>query len=51
MLKKKCPECGAYTYSTNREMEKCGECGVDISKIEAVPAGKKSHRSRFKQGL
>jgi len=39
MLKEKCPECGAYTYSANREM-KCVECGEDLSQVKAKPAGR-----------
>lgn len=30
MLMKKCPKCGKGTYSANRNIEKCVNCGADI---------------------
>lgn len=41
MLKKKCPECGEYTYSPSREIWKCVVCGAKIDEVEAVSAEKR----------
>ncbi|MFW5988177.1 MAG: hypothetical protein ACOCQA_01920 [bacterium] len=34
--RKKCPECGEYSYSANRKgMWRCPYCGADISDVKA----------------
>jgi uncharacterized protein (DUF983 family) len=34
MYKKKCPECREGTYSSNRNMKSCVECGADIIRLK-----------------
>lgn len=41
MLKKKCPECGEYTYSASRQIWQCIVCGAKIDDVKARSAGEK----------
>ena len=40
MYKKKCPKCGEYTYSANKEIWKCQTCGNHIDEIEVEKLNK-----------
>ena len=40
MYQKKCPECGAYSYSAYEgTLWQCPECQTDISDVETKAAG------------
>jgi len=34
MYRKKCNECGEYTYSASRKIWKCSTCGEKIDEVE-----------------
>jgi len=34
MYKKKCPECGSFTYDESKKIWICGTCGEHIDEIE-----------------
>lgn len=41
MYKKKCDECGSFSYSAaKRAIRKCVKCEADIADNKAFPAGK-----------
>ena len=42
LYKKKCPECGEYTYSASREIWECATCGEKLDEIKAIGAGKEA---------
>ena len=39
--KKKCPECGEWSYSASSKIWKCTTCGAKIDEEKAVPAAGK----------
>ena len=50
MFKKKCPDCGSYSYSeTGHCMWRCPTCKADIAHIKAEPA-KEGDDIESKQG-
>ena len=38
MYKKKCPECGSFTYDESKNIWKCSVCGEHIDEVEAKKA-------------
>ena len=37
--RKKCKECGEYTYSASFTICRCATCGADIVNVKPEPAG------------
>ena len=46
IYKKKCLECGEWTYSDKKEIWQCSTCGAKIDNEEAIPVDKKEENEK-----